>query len=149
MNTIINTLATLVNSMVNVTYKTDVKMNKRGNSLLADGKSVTKVCVANLLYTDKSYAELNGLTEVNSLPYGAWVEGKENMLIENNGKTQIRFYATADTKTATTYFVDGKEATEEEVALIKSFLPKRSETERKAFEPRNISEEKIVEVAVA
>lgn len=71
--------------------------------------------------------------EDNSTPYIAekpkgrsWVEGLEGILLVSDtdpNKFYLRVSENKNTTRQTTYFVDGNEATAEEVAIIKEFLP--------------------------
>ena len=56
-----------------------------------------------------------------SLPWGKWVDGQVNKLIEHKGEIYLRFYGLKNGKVENEYFVGGKAATEEQVSLIKQF----------------------------
>lgn len=55
------------------------------------------------------------------LSWGSWLEGFVNKVIEHKGDLYLRFYGLKNGKVENEYFVGGKAATEEQVALIKQF----------------------------
>ena len=55
------------------------------------------------------------------LRWGSWVEGQVNKLIEHKGELYLRFYGLKNGKVENEFFVGGKPATEQQVALIKQF----------------------------
>lgn len=59
----------------------------------------------------------------------SWVNGLEGILLVSDtdpNKFYLRINENKNTTHHTTYFIDGKEATAEEVAIIKEHLPKRN-----------------------
>jgi len=59
------------------------------------------------------------------LRWGQWVDGQVNKLIENKGTIYLRYYGVQNGKVDCKYFVGGKPATDEQVALIKEFSEKK------------------------
>lgn len=57
-----------------------------------------------------------------SLPWGSWVNGFENKLIEHKGNLYLRYYDVANAKTKSLWFVDGRLATEDELFAIMEYL---------------------------
>ena len=128
---------------ITLTISTEVKMNKRGNSLVENGNKVTKTTSASYQFGG-SYEErinesldssLGGYKE-KSLPWGSWVDGAEGKVIshtktdkEGNETTNfyLRYY-NATTDVTSTTFVDGKFATGEQMKIIEKFTPKKKET---------------------
>lgn len=70
----------------------------------------------------------------NSLPWGQWVEGYENVLIAHNDKTYVRLYFGLgfDGVHEVKYFVDGRPATEEEIVAIKASIPEEEGSKKQA-----------------
>lgn len=67
------------------------------------------------------------------LPWGTWVENQENKLIEHKGELYLRFYGVQNSKMECSYFVGGKPATDEQIALIKQYTErKESATQTRA-----------------
>jgi hypothetical protein len=56
-----------------------------------------------------------------SLPWGKWVDGQVNKLIEHKGEIYLRFYGLKNGKVENEYYVGDKPATNEQVKLIKQF----------------------------
>lgn len=115
-------------SFVSVVSMTEPKMNKRGNPL-ANAK-VVKLTKAVLQF---GYSYENAVNnriaegesfEAESLPWGKWVEGFENKILEHKGEYYARFYEKKNDHREVYYLVNGELATEEEVAIIKQFTPK-------------------------
>lgn len=57
-----------------------------------------------------------------SLPWGNWVDGFENKLIEHKGNLYLRYYEVANAKPQVTWYVDGRLADVEEVFAITEYL---------------------------
>lgn len=51
----------------------------------------------------------------NGLPYGVWVNGYENVLIEHNGNYQVRMYPCDTAKTNTEWYLDNNPITKQEL----------------------------------
>jgi hypothetical protein len=57
-----------------------------------------------------------------SLPWGHWVDGQVNKIIEHNGVLYMRFYGLRNTSEKRTYKVNGVDATPEQEEIIKANL---------------------------
>ena len=57
-----------------------------------------------------------------SLPWGQWVEGQENKLIEHKGSLYLRYYEVANADRGRAWFVNGRYATAEEFQKIMDYL---------------------------
>ena len=128
---------------ITLTTSTEVKMNKRGNSLVENGNKVTKTTSASYQFGGSYEERMNesldsslGGYKAKSLPWGSWVEGAEGKVIshtktdkEGNETTNfyLRYY-NATTDVTSTTFVDGKFATGEQMKIIEKFTPKKKET---------------------
>ena len=128
---------------ITLTISTEVKMNKRGNSLVENGNKVTKTTSASYQFGGSYEERMNesldsslGGYKAKSLPWGSWVEGAEGKVIshtktdkEGNETTNfyLRYY-NATTDVTSTTFVDGKFATGEQMKIIEKFTPKKKET---------------------
>ena len=64
--------------------------------------------------------------EAQSLPWGEWLI--PNKLIAHNGEIYLRYYTYAGGHLDTEYFVAGRPATDDEVALIKAWKESKSKT---------------------
>ena len=136
-------------SFVSVVSMTEPKMNKRGNPLAnANVVKLTKAvlqfgysyenAVNNRIEKINSYIDENDMFDgeivydiiekpnfkSESLPWGKWVEGFENKILEHKGEYYARFYEKKNDHREVYYLVNGELATEEEVAIIKQFTPK-------------------------
>ena len=60
--------------------------------------------------------------ESKSLPWGKWVDGQVDKLIEHNGQLYLRYYEVANTTQTVTYKVNGVEATSAQVKFIEENL---------------------------
>ena len=128
---------------ITLTTSTEVKMNKRGNSLVENGNKVTKTTSATYQFGGSYEERMNesldsslGGYKAKSLPWGSWVDGAEGKVIthtktdkEGNETTNfyLRYY-NATTDVTSTTFVDGKFATGEQMKIIEQFTPKKKET---------------------
>ena len=67
---------------------------------------------------------IQGIPDFKSfpLPFGEWVVGQENKLIEHKGQLYLRFYEVRNTTTKVTYNVNGVPATQSQVQLIEENL---------------------------
>lgn len=61
-----------------------------------------------------------------SLPWGQWVEGQENKLIEHKGSLYLRYYEVANADRGRAWFVNGRYATAEEVRKIDLYLESKN-----------------------
>lgn len=55
------------------------------------------------------------------LPWGSWQKGNEGKVIEHNGNLYLRYYLTNATSLTANYYVDGRPATDSELAIIKDW----------------------------
>ena len=126
---------------ITLTTSTEVKMNKRGNSLVENGNKVTKTTSATYQFGGSYEERINESIDssigykAKPLPWGAWVEGAEGKVIthtktdkEGNETTNfyLRYY-NATSEVSTTTFVDGEVATDEQMKIIEQFTPKKKE----------------------
>ena len=127
---------------ITLTTSTEVKMNKRGNSLVENGNKVTKTTSATYQFGGSYEERINESIDssigykAKPLPWGAWVNGAEGKVIthtktdkEGNETTNfyLRYY-NATSEVSSTTFVDGKVATDEQMKIIEQFTPKKKES---------------------
>ena len=127
---------------ITLTTSTEVKMNKRGNSLVENGNKVTKTTSATYQFGGSYEERINESIDSSigykskPLPWGSWVNGAEGKVIthtktdkEGNETTNfyLRYY-NATSEVSTTTFVDGEFATDEQMKIIEQFTPKKKET---------------------
>ena len=127
---------------ITLTTSTEVKMNKRGNSLVENGNKVTKTTCASYQFGGSYEERINESIDssigykAKPLPWGSWVNGAEGKVIthtktdkEGNETTNfyLRYY-NATSEVSTTTFVDGEFATAEQMKIIEQFTPKKKET---------------------
>lgn len=101
----------------------------------------------------RNYANACNNRSESEIPYEAeapngkhWVEGAEGILLQADAdpsKFYLRISENKNTKRETTYFVDGRTATSEEIAIIKEFSPTPSTICKKQLE-HGISEDNQV-----
>ena len=128
---------------ITLTTSTEVKMNKRVNSLVENGNKVTKTTSASYQFGGSYEERINesldsslGGYKAKSLPWGSWVEGAEGKVIthtktdkDGNEITSLYLrYYNATTEVTHTTFVEGKFATDEQMKIIEEFTPKKKET---------------------
>ena len=127
---------------ITLTTSTEVKMNKRGNSLVENGNKVTKTTSATYQFGGSYEERINESIDssigykAKPLPWGSWVNGAEGKVIthtktdkEGNETTNfyLRYYnPTSEVSTIT--FVDGEVATDEQMKIIEQFTPKKKES---------------------
>ena len=126
---------------ITLTISTEVKMNKRGNSLVENGNKVTKTTSATYQFGGSYEERINESIDTSigykakPLPWGSWVEGAEGKVIthtktdkEGNETTNfyLRYY-NPTSEVSTTTFVDGEFATGEQMKIIEQFTPKKKE----------------------
>lgn len=115
-----------------ISYESDVKMTK---AQTADIGGIVRKMVHTQVEFNFGYG--NGVSNraskeqgekvvfvPMSLPFGSWVKGQENKLIEHKGKLYVRFYGLKGAACDVQYFVNGKPATEEQIAKIKQYTKK-------------------------
>ena len=127
---------------ITLTTSTEVKMNKRGNSLVENGNKVTKTTSATYQFGGSYEERINESIDTSigykakPLPWGSWVEGAEGKVIthtktdkEGNETTNfyLRYY-NATSEVSSTTFVDGEVATDEQMKIIERFTPKKKES---------------------
>ena len=127
---------------ITLTTSTEVKMNKRGNSLVENGNKVSKTTSATNQFGGSYEERINESIDssigykAKPLPWGSWVEGAEGKVIthtktdkEGNETTNfyLRYY-NATSEVSTTTFVDGEFATSEQMKIIEQFTPKKKES---------------------
>ena len=127
---------------ITLTTSTEVKMNKRGNSLVENGNKVTKTTCASYQFGGSYEERINESIDssigykAKPLPWGAWVNGAEGKVIthtktdkEGNETTNfyLRYY-NATSEVSSNTFVDGEVATDEQMKIIEQFTPKKKES---------------------
>ena len=127
---------------ITLTTSTEVKMNKRGNSLVENGNKVTKTTSATYQFGGSYEERINESIDssigykAKPLPWGSWVNGAEGKVIthtktdkEGNETTNfyLRYY-NATSEVSSTTFVDGKVATDEQMKIIEQFTPKKKDS---------------------
>lgn len=138
------------------------KMNKRNNPLYGRVRKITASnCQFNYNYEKAVNNRLEkagkeGNFESSTLPWGKWIEGQENKLIEHKGEIYVRLYKAKNCKRKVEYLVDGRIATEEEKAIISAYTPKSSGSVKQAeyglsenqVEPFSVKLKDIVRLAI-
>jgi hypothetical protein len=113
-------------SFVKVISMTEPKLLKRGNPLA--NATITKVTNATLQFGYSYENSVNNRTDeefvAEALPWGKWVEGQVNRILEHNGEYYGRFYELKNGHRDVLYLVDGEFATDEQIEIIKQFTPK-------------------------
>ena len=114
-----------------------VKMNKRNNSFY---NRVVKYVECQMQWgynyqnATNNHLEKKGLERefvADSLPFGEWVV--PNKVITHKGESYLRFYTLNNNyNTKVVYFIDGREATKEEIEEMKPFLPKVAESQKQS-----------------
>lgn len=99
---------------------------------------VSKVTTYKNITFQRSYLNAVENRSENPMPYQVeapkgreWVEGCEGILLigtSDPSKLYLRISENKNTKRETSYFVDNRPATEEEIAIIKEFSPKKNYT---------------------
>ena len=127
---------------ITLTTSTEVKMNKRGNSLVENGNKVTKTTSASYQFGGSYEERINESIDssigykTKPLPWGSWVKDAEGKVIthtktdkEGNETTNfyLRYY-NPTSEVSTTTFVDGEFATSEQMKIIEQFTPKKKES---------------------
>ena len=113
---------------------TDVKMNKTNNPYY---NRVTKKVVAEYMFNAEYESSVNrrlnkeGLDnkfKSEGLKYGEWVHYKK--VLTHKGELYLRLYPLKDKVFEKEYYIDNRLATPEEIAIIKEFLPNKSESKK-------------------
>jgi hypothetical protein len=135
------------------------KMNKRDNPL--KDERVNKLQTVEYAY-GKSYEQRvnealvengkEGSFESKELPWGHWLKGAEGSVISHNKKGEdklyLRCYVKKDVEPTIEYYVNGKSATEDELATIKKFTPSRTKDSSTQSEAGLETEKQVVVNAV-
>ncbi len=147
-------------SFCNIVYQSDVKAPKK----LGLGE-VKKVVELNAQFNYDYETAVNNRLEkqgkarsfnANSLPYGSWLYPNKVIEYNKGGETllYVRFYGVKNHYPDATYYVNGRPATDSEVATIKAWqatLSKGSATQAASglttnqVEPRSLELENILE----
>lgn len=107
-----------------ITYTSIVKLPKKYGITGVVEKVVTKQVQLNYSYENAVNNRLakqgtQADFQAQSLPWGAWVVGQENKLIEHKGDLYLRMYSVnTTTKSQTTYFVNNQVASDEQQKVI-------------------------------
>ena len=127
---------------ITLTTSTEVKMNKRGNSLVENCNKVIKTTSATYQFGGSYEERINESIDTSigykakPLPWGSWVNGAEGKVVthtktdkEDNETTNfyLRYY-NATSEVSSTTFVDGEVATDEQMKIIEQFTPKKKES---------------------
>lgn len=140
-----NDIFSLVDSLHKGTFgmvfetSTEPKMRKTNNPFYGRVRKVSRVVNSALGYDYETYvnarlerADLPSEFKASPLPWGEWVEGYEGIVISHKGKTYLRMTILPNTTAKPTYMVDGRVATDEELAVIKTFLQEPSYSNKQA-----------------
>lgn len=123
-------------SFVTITTLTEPKMRKTNNPLFG---RVLKFAVRNCQFGYDYEKAVNNRLEkegkersfsANKLPWGEWAVF--NKIIAHKGNLYGRFYVAKNCVVKSAYIVDGRLATAEEVAIIKTFETERTESARQS-----------------
>ena len=138
-NIILGFFVALINELNKVRFCTWVSfksvtvptMNKTGNPLFG---RVQKVTTASKVLFNSRYVKFADGEPVptdeqgrEKLPWGMWRVYPK--LIDHKGKVYVRLYFLPNSNVKVSYLVDGRKATEEELAIIKSFVRSNSHDE--------------------
>lgn len=113
--------------IASIKYVSEVKIPKKYGIVGIVEKSVEKQVQVNYCYENAVNNRLEKQGDerefvAQSLPWGQWVEGQVNKLIEHKGELYLRVYSVnSGTKVKVEYFVDGVAATDEQIAIIKEY----------------------------
>ena len=115
----------------------------------------------NAVNNQRGREDVNEQFEAKSLPWGEWVKGKENLVIEYKGQYYLRYYtelnANSDYGEFIYHFEDGTELDEFQMAKMREFLtPKKKKTPvdettqkiEKEVKPKNVKVDGIVALTV-
>lgn len=95
--------------------------------------------------------------KAESLPWGSWIEGQENKLIENKGSLYLRYYKHTNGNERGVWFVDGRQASPEEFNKIMDYLRSKSDDSDKQtkagltenqVKPRTVKLSNIISLSV-
>lgn len=155
-----NTVFAMANAIngcqfANITYISDAGIPKK----VGIGGNVTKV-IRMGVQLNYSYANaVNNRLErqgdertfvAESLPWGKWVAGYENLLIEHKGAIYLRFYAHKGADIKSLWLVDGRPASADEFTKIMNYLRNKSTASKKQADAglvENQVQPKVVKVS--
>jgi hypothetical protein len=128
MNTLIETIKNLKGCKIaTITYQTIVKLPKKYGIDGVVTKTAKMQCQLNYDYRNAVNNRLEKQGDerefvAQSLPWGQWVEGQVNKLIEHKGdELYLRIYIMKNAKSEKAYFVNGVPATQEQISIIKVY----------------------------
>ena len=110
-----------------IKYIAEVKIPKKYGIVGIVEKVVEKQVQLNYSYENavNNRLERQGderLFVAQSLPWGSWLKGLENKVIEHNGEYYLRVYSVnSGTKVKNDYFINGVLANDEEIKIIKEY----------------------------
>ena len=147
----------------NLTYVTDGGIPQK---VLGKGVVVTKLvrtdCQLNYSYENAVNNRLDKIGsdvefKAESLPWGSWIEGQENKLIENKGSLYLRYNKHTNGNEQGVWFVDGRQANPEEFKKIMDYLRSKSDDSDKQtkagltenqVKPRTVKLSNIISLSV-
>lgn len=142
----INVVANTTAATIKLHTATPVKMKKTNNPLINKEvvKDTTGVYVFNQSYKDL-VEQFAGVENFNphALAWGEWVENSNYKVISHKGKFYLRYYNNINIAQQQ-YMVNGKAASEEEIAIINLMSPKKSMS--KTQESVGLTEKTMVRV---
>ena len=121
-------------------------------------KTTVTTCNINVKYENAVNNQLKreGMNQLTfageTLPYGEWVDGLENIVIVHNESYQLRYFVGMnDNKPSVVYhYANGVELTEWEREQLNGFLPKKYAAKNqgtdKEIKPRNVKFASVVEL---
>ena len=118
----------------NITYISEGGIPQK---VIGKGNVVTKIvktnCQINFSYENAVNNRLSKIGEeksfvAQSLPWGNWIEGQENKLIEHKGNLYLRYYDVKNADISSLWLVNGKIATAEQFAKIINYLQSKKNT---------------------
>ena len=131
----------------------DYNVEKESKTTYDFGGASYEERVNEALVSDGSAGTFKG----GALTWGEFVKGAEGRVIEYNGKYYVRCYINRANKSEVRYFVDGKDATEQQIKDIKDFTPNKVGSAKQANEglsedkqviPNNVDFDKIITIEV-
>ena len=134
-------------------WDADYNVEKESKTTYEFGGASYEERVNEALVSDGSAGTFKG----GALTWGEFVKGAEGRVIEYNGKYYVRCYINSANKSEVRYFVDGKDATEQQIKDIKDFTPNKVGSAKQANEglsedkqviPNNVDFDKIITIEV-
>lgn len=110
------------------------------------GQGVVKI-TSMVIRTGINFAnmQVNKDRQVGQLPWGNWVAGLENYVIEHKGKFYLRVYNSYSDSIASVYYLNGNEITKEQAIAIVG----EKKLESHSSECYNIAFDNIVSIATS